>query len=92
MEQRTHRNRITIAIPLRLGLRHLFAGAFLPDGVVVAVGNDLVPRGDERADIVPGTDLHDHLAVDLRQVGIAVVLEDRQLTRRRDAVALPHCR
>ena len=73
-----------------LCLSHLLVGAFLPDGVVVSVCGDLVSGRDERADVVPRTDLHDHLAVDPCHVGVAVVLEYRQLTRRRDAVALPH--
>jgi len=66
------------------------AGAFLPDGIVVAVGSYLEPCRDEVPDVVPSPDLDDHLAVDLCHVGIAVVLEDGELARRRDSVALAH--
>lgn len=54
------------------------------------MGGNLKTRRDEVSDVVPGPNLHDHLAADLRHVGVAVVLEDGELARRRDAIALPH--
>ena len=47
------------------------------------------PGWDHRPDVVPGPDLHHHLAVDLGDVGITFVHEDLECARRRDAVALP---
>jgi hypothetical protein len=91
MQSRVHctENQIGISSTL-LCSSHLFGAGFLPDGVVVAVGGNLKTRRDEMADVVPGPDLYDDLAVNLRHIGVAVVLKDGELARRRDAIALAH--